>query len=166
MTKTTFDINADVIKLQGEIFVIPNRAIISKDEFSIRMERRIKEVCELNNVPFNAESDLIGYFWIVMSNYGCHNFSDDAIMVKSDGVCYFIEALNRGYFPLSLFEEKTERDTINIKIPIEISDMDGGKVKDNQYAILTLKLNQRGYRYKYFGRFEEVIDSIKEVYNR
>lgn len=164
MTKTTFDINADVIKLQGEIFVIPNRAIISKDEFSIRMERRIKEVCELNNVPFNAESSLIGYFWIILNDYRCGSLSDIDVMIENDGDWYYIQAPNKGYFPLSLFEGKVEGDIVNVKIPIEISDVDGKKINELQ-AILTLKLNQKDYRNRsgYFSRFEEAIKYIKEV---
>lgn len=161
MTKTTLDINADVIEMKGEIFVVPNKTGTVKNFFISNMEKRMKDICELNGISFDKENTLIGQFWIVMPDYRCDNFSDHDIMIKNDnGDMYFIKAPNNGYFPLSLFKGKKEGEEINVKVPMRIYDDHFKKVKDTQ-AILTLKLNQSGYRYKNFGCFEEAIDYIK-----
>jgi hypothetical protein len=133
------DLANSQVSLNGDVFIIPNNFYVPNEE-----DGRLKDYkawsnelgCEMNQ-PWvqvwatNDESD----------NWTDGFYHKELAQPELTGF--------RPYFPhhlpLSMFAGKKEGDKVSFKL---------------FGADITLKLNQGSYRYKRFGRFEEVLEKL------
>ena len=106
--------------------------------------------------------------WIVAPELSSDNLIDHSgtYIDPETGDKYRLNIKNRiSAFAKSFFEAHKEGDTINIKIPViltNLSDIDvviNGN-KEEAIADVSLTLKQTAYRYRRFGNFETVLEDV------
>lgn len=149
MDKNYVIINKEEVK--GDIFIIPDRVwkISEYDIESFRNEFTL--ISNLNNV--SEEDPLMVHVWITSEG----DFSSDDL--DCHGFVYNDEPYKAycSNFPDELFKNKREGDCVELLIPVKPRNFD-----TEQQLVLQIKvrLNQSEYRYRAFGKFEEVLNYI------
>ncbi len=162
------------------VFVIPNGAIYCH-EFAInsQVERYIRyctDLCEQKGIKFDPDNDPIVQVWFT-SSYNedlCNDYLKDDNLKSdnleahgfwTDGAYY---SFRYGYLPLPLIKDIKEGDNMDLEFEVEkeivIKD---GKRKYLEYGYgeknrinLHITFDQRSYRYRNFGNFEDVVRKV------
>lgn len=159
--------NKVVVDGSFEIFVVPNKAMKVEDFFfeeqRERTIREMTEIAEMNGKMFDPQDDkLVQLWWVGM---GSENLCDHGAHCEVDGFEYRFRPDNIQRLPKSFFMGLAEGDTFELKIPARFvgyrKDANGTETRGTNAIInATVKLNQGDYRYRRFGSFEEVVESV------
>lgn len=148
-----------ILEVTGDVFVIPNCAVTTKKcEGNPRRERYQKEMESLLAAsgvasPFGEEIVMFESWIVLEDDLDTDNLADHpGHFIGTDGKEHSTgHILN--YLPAALFEGKVEGDVVDIKIPIGLF-----KFNPDFSVILHLTLDQKNYRYRSFGNFENALD--------
>ena len=169
--------NADVVlrDVNCDIFVIPNKGAVCKKYFlSDSLEKRMRQICEMNEVEFDPKTDKLFQFWATNDRF--ENMNDHGFSISYNGYIYsFILDSN---LPAKLFYGKSEKDIVTLTIPMEARY----KYKDDKsipfheryvelgeeekekspvfWIDFNFELNQEAYRYRNFGKFEDALKYV------
>ena len=157
--------NKMVVKAKAAMFIIPNRACLVMDYLG-SPERAIKaaeSLCAANHTTFNADHDRLVQTWIVAEeDLGTENLGDHGFRVEINGIMYHCNIGDRRHtnIPQILLKDKKEDEWITLILP----DCKG-ECRDDENEItfdleLSVQLKQLDYRYRRFGRFEEVLEAV------
>ncbi len=135
--------------IQGDVFIIPN-SLAHKDEFlgskeeqKKQMERLVKSVQRCVDLPADT---VYVQVWCVTpgsddSNWQCHYE-----MIKPDEDPEEVIGENFPlYLPCSLFKGHKEGDKVYFQ---------------TRWGLVELTLNQKDYRYRRYGKFEDVLGQL------
>ena len=152
MTQTTTEMRS--INATGDIFIIPNHGGAVSGYWLESTRREIIEIAKLNGLEDFNETCNAFEVWISSDdlsteNLNCHGgrFGNDRIECR----CSLLPAV--------LFENVKEGDSIEINLPAAICSRDEHEPEDIIVKI-TLTAKQLEYRYRSFGRFEEVFQKV------
>ena len=170
-------------ELNIDCFIIPNKASVINSSYFLgeKLMNRSKELSELNGFMYNPETTKMVQIWSVgqhSDNMQDHGFKY-CVGSKGEGLkefCFMFDS----YLPETVFESYQEGDIVTLKMPFKpryVFTKDEGckKLRDGsedfeddqnipeapQFIFtVNIKLNQREYRYKNFGNFEEVLNTV------
>ncbi len=141
---------------EADIFIIPNSAM--KKEDTQCMDGFIEGGELFYGKDAVDTNDIFVQIWA--TGCGVDNWSLDGtnplnlLRPFSDNCIRF-----PSWIPLSMIEDKSEGDVMDITVNGQILDGDNKRI-DAQY-IMRFTLNQLGHRYKQYGNFEEVLANIR-----
>jgi hypothetical protein len=153
----------DCEPIEADVFIIPNSlAVMGRDSkyWSFLDTDLFYSSRKANGIDTDDTSANV-QVWITNSEND--NMVDDPFRVTTKNGDIYVGHLY-GYLPVEIFDNKVEGDTVDVillgsfakKIGSHL-DADGSKYF---YVTGKLKLNQLGYRYRQFGRFEEVLSKL------
>lgn len=153
------------------VFVVPNAAGYCRQfwlkSVGERVEKYSKALCSQKGIEFDPEHDTLVQVWFVSryyENLGNNYLKDDNLGssdmsshgFRMDGEHY---DFRYPYLPLPLIKDVKEGDTMDLEFEVEKRDID-----DNICTSGTIKLHitfdQRSYRYRSFGNFEDVVRKV------
>ena len=157
------------IVINGDIFIIPNRACKIDDYYEDFREKFLKEaieICEINGFEFNKDEDHIIETWYLSNELGCDNIPDHDLYIVYDNKEYQIISTCGRQIPENFFRGHKEGDVVSVKLPCIIRESHlphhKGNVDGDIETVVEfrLKLNQGDYRYRRFGEFEDVLRKV------
>ena len=165
-----FDADIVLRNINCDIFVIPNKGSVCKNYFlSDSLEKRMKEICEMNEITFDPETDKLFQFWATNDQF--ENMNDHGFRIDYNGWTYSF--LLDSNLPAKLFEGKSEKDIVTVTIPMkprlrynddktmcEDFEDDEGPKAPVFWIDFNFELNQESYRYRNFGKFEDVLKQV------
>jgi hypothetical protein len=153
----------DCEPIEADVFIIPNSlAVMGRDSkyWSFLDTDLFYSSRKANGIDTDDTSANV-QVWITNSDYD--NMVDHTFRVTTKNGDIYIGHLY-GYLPIEIFDNKVEGDTIEVNLLGSFSkkigshaDADGSKYF---YVPGKLKLNQLSYRYRQFGRFEEILNKL------
>lgn len=164
MTEKKFNVTRDDkgkvvgIEFNAEAFIVPNHAGKLKDFWSKSTSEQVKEIATnvLGNKP--VEDETYVQMWYVAKDIGCDNLVDHGANVEIDGEKHII-GLRSCYLPYTLLRDKIEGDTVDVTFTNYARGLDD----EPGYGIpitMHVTLNQKDYRYRRFGEFQEVLRGV------
>lgn len=148
-----------VINGNLEAFIIPNKATAAEDWLipsqREKMMARGKEIAELSGKEFDAATDKLVQLWFV--GMGSENLVDHGAMVEDEAGNKYVLTARIEHLPVSLFAGHKEGETIELRLPATCRRQ--GESIDVILNV-NVKLNQHDYRYRRFGAFEDVLQSV------
>lgn len=135
--------------INGEMFVVPNSAtkFDSKYQSSITS---MKEISSVYNMEVTDETLLVE-IWVTddnSENWSCHGVPESCQSIAEwlPGARSPLGLQWPSYIPYDLVKDLKEGETLDVNFP-------------NGY-IVKLTANQKSYRYKRYGNFEEVVNYV------
>lgn len=165
-------------EINCDIFIIPNKAACINKQYYIgeKLMKRSEELATENGFIYYPEVTRMVQIWCV--GQGSDNMQDHGFHYKvgDKEYSFYFDS----YLPESALRFHNEGDIITLKMPFRpryvFSKDEGGKklwdkvidFEDDPeapeaptfYFTVNMKLNQRDYRYKNFGNFEEVLNTV------
>jgi hypothetical protein len=163
-----------LVTVNCDAFIIPNGA--SKVDLSWSMGQDLANFCEkvaeLNNLPYDKEQDLHLQLWL--ANDDNENIARHGLHLDVDGDKYVFHESKLEDLPVSFFQGYEEGDIVTIRVPMEPSyaNIGGQRVEYREFAedhvenipkflvTFNIKLNQKDYRYRRFGTFENTLAAV------
>ena len=162
-----------------DTFIVPNNAskISGYMWGQENLTKRTNEIYNLNGIEFNPAEDHMLQLW--MTNDQCENLNDHTFYIFDD-VYHYTFRLD-STLPAILFKDKKEGDVVDVVVTLKpisrikvigtdnISRKDSERIwyddKNSPEApvfeiTFNLKLNQSNYRYRRFGKFEDVYNMV------
>lgn len=157
--KTTNMIVNGTINATLEAFIIPNSANLVTDWMipsqQERMAEKAKKISAVAGCGFDATSDKLVQLWFV--GMGSENLVDHATMAEDENGNEYVLCADIERLPEAVFRGHKEGDVIEVPLPATCK----GKSGNIEVVInAKIKLNQRDYRYRRFGNFEEVLAQV------
>lgn len=182
--KITLNNNVATVKAEGAMFIIPN-AIRTFSDLIEHGQRNIKRVCEMNEIEIPEDYSQIKLveIWSRSDDLKCDNLADHYLwldkieafnLITKNSVNKLISKIPFPgnairFVPVNMFQGKKEGDVINIKFPYVVKDYIPKYIdNDNELDYMPEKfifdidftLSQRGYLYRNFGNFEDVLKDL------
>ena len=167
--------NEDIVMrdVNCDIFVIPNKGGLVKNYFinHNNLEKRMKEICAINDVEFDPESDKLFQFWATNDSF--ENMNDLGFNISYNGYRYSFKL--DSVLPAKLFQGRSEKDIVTVTIPMKArSRRKDGKIislsdievedEEEKFPVFCIdfnfELNQQAYRYRNFGKFENALRCV------
>lgn len=155
----TFEANWD-------LFIVPNHAVSLLDEYvplsyAKKQIQALIEIENANNCMISMKDQLIQVWYC---NEQCENgVHHDPYVIDQDGRVWDIFFNLGEYLPEPIVRKLHEGETsiVNIPVTLEYYDVET-KSKDCRSAIMRAYITpkQKAYRYRGFGRFEEVLERV------
>ena len=163
-----FEVDVDAT---AEFFIIPNRACKLDDKTESGNARicRVNEFLDMNSFDrYDPTNDKVIQIWIVSeddldsNNIGDHGFyvTVPGIGIRFDKVGVSNTHFITKYIPEKCIRGMTEGESKIFKYRFKedrVNTEGGSEVCVIVNLTLTLTANQQGYRYKSFGKFEDVL---------
>lgn len=148
------------IKCKG--FLIPNWPVDVLGFIDFAHDK-IKSLCEINNLEFSY-STVCTDFW--MYNENSENFASHGV---DAGEYHIYAGAISSYFPMEIFKDKKEGETVEFKQLVEVysNDVDGNRLKGGTIkaeVTFVCTLEQLTSRYSYRGSFEKCYADLEESY--
>jgi hypothetical protein len=151
-----------------DMFIVPNSSItIEKMLLRKQYEGWLSRLMEVNGLELSNNECLIDVWMVSNSTTGDTNLESDNLRDHGFEVDGKRACIGSAYFPKRLIESKKEGDVIEINLPITYPeyqrDENTGKLincSEDDVIAISLKLNQKDYRYRRFGNFEEVLEKV------
>ena len=141
-------INKEEVK--GDIFIIPNSICEISDHFLSSFREECKLISNINNI--SEEDPKMVEVWITSDKLFSDNLADHGFIYNDEPYSAYCSK-----FPVEVFKNKSEGDCVELLIPVKPRNFD----TEQQLVIkIKLKLNQSEYRYRSFGKFEEVLNDL------
>lgn len=159
-------------------FVIPNAAGYCKqfllDSYKERYERYCTDLCAQKGIKFDPDNDPLVQVWFVSDYDG----NDPIDYLKEDNLKsnnleahgFWVEdadySFRYGYLPLPLIKDIKEGDTMDLEFEVEKEMVREGKKRkylaygERDRIKLHVTFDQRSYRYRNFGNFEDVVRKV------
>lgn len=135
----------------AEAFVVPNTAGTMRDLWLGSSKEAMMKLAELNGFEITDDDSLIEV-WVKSDE--TDNMTDHGVDI--DGLHVTVPC---NYLPYKILEGKVEGEVIHVVFPATYRRP--GHVKEIHTTVeADITLNQRGYRYRQFGNFE---DAVKRV---
>ena len=160
--------NNELVTIEADVFIIPN-SVGTLDHFLAdsvrdRIDNYANGIMKAAGLEYNNKKEKFVECWFC--NNDSDNFADHGVCVLIDGKEYkiFAGTIDR-YLPVSIFEGHVEGDKVKVIIPnVKCVDYDG-KSKDEEITKVVdlemiLTLNQKSYRYRNYGTFDELLKSL------
>lgn len=145
------------IEFNAEGFIIPNHAGRIEDFWSTYAAKRAKDLATnvLGREP--EESEKYVQMWYVVKDLRCDNLVDHGTRVEIDGKDYGIH-MDSCLLPYSALRDKDDGDVIDVTFLNGRRDWDDEDEDESDLKItMHVTLNQRDYRYRNFGSFQNVL---------
>lgn len=153
------------------VFVIPNSAGYCRQfwlkSVGERVEKYSKDLCSQKGIEFDPEHDKVVQVWFVSrydenlendylkdDNLGSSDMSSHGF--RMDGEHY---DFRYPYLPLPLIKDVKEGDTMDLEFEVETRDIDDN-IRVSDTIKLHITFDQRSYRYRSFGNFEDVVRKV------
>lgn len=151
--------------MEAAMFIIPNRASSVGDDAwtSPKLIEWLEKLCELNNTTYDKENDKLVETWLVEiddeKDDPCDNMQDHVFCLEP---IKMESRIKFHYIPEKLIKDFKEGDTFKIKIPIKMFSEYRLDERNSKEAVLELSItaNQKDYRYRRFGTFEECLEHV------
>lgn len=146
------------IEFNAEAFIIPNSAGKITDFWTDSAAEETKEMATnvLGEEPNDDESYI--QMWYVAKDLGCDNLVDHSAWVDIDGEEYRIR-MDSSYLPYTALKGKNDGDTIDVSFISGRREWDKTPEGDIE-VLMHVTLNQKDYRYRRFGSFEETLMKV------
>lgn len=133
--------------VKGEIFIIPNR--IAKSDVNEYLTKHLNRKNEFLGLPEVMVGEKLIQVWFTdeeSENWTSHGKMISGIEYSEDVKEKWFQSLWPGYLKKEMLEGLKEGDklTLNLKNGV----------------VVELTTNQEGYRYRNFGKFEEVLETM------
>lgn len=152
------------------VFVIPNAAGYCRQfwlkSVGERVEKYSKALCSQKGIEFDPEHDKLVQVWFVSKynenlgndylkedNLGSDNLGDHGF--RMDGKFY---GFRYSHLPYSLIKGMKEGDTMDLEFEVFTDDEKDYRTYDT--IKLHITFDQRSYRYRNFGKFEDVVRKV------
>ena len=145
-------------------FIVPNSVCKFKD-FMLKETRepRYKKLLELSGVECNLDDQPMIQMWYVGEELNSDNLVDHGFKIITDDKKYYF-TMSLCYLPYCLLKGKREGDIITVSFPAKCTIFNSNKDIEDEDIDWVLEaqicLNQQGYRYARFGRFEDVLERL------
>ena len=120
-----------------------------------------------NGLHKNEKKDLEVQCWITAeeddAHHKCDNLFDHGVVFKDADETYVRPSSYHAYIPVWKFIDCKEGDVVTIEVPCAIGRR---QYENNAVLRITATLNQRGYRYRHFGDFDEILAKLVEAYKK
>ena len=148
-----------------EAFIVPNSVNLFKDfYFKERIEAKYKKLLELSGATTcNLDDQYMIQMWYVSEeDLGSDNLVDHGFRFDAGNKKYFGGMGSLSYIPYCFLEGKKEGDVINVSFPIRCSISCNNTQENIEDWVLEaeITLKQQGYRYRRFGKFEDVLAAL------
>lgn len=161
------------------VFVIPNGAGYCNefllDSFKERYKRYCTDLCAQKGIKFDPEKDQLVQVWFASeydenldnaslkdNNLGSDNLEAHGFLINDNHYRF-----RYGYLPYPLIKDVKEGDTMDLEFEINKEYVKEGKKRryletdeESERIKLHLIFDQRSYRYRNFGNFEEVVKYV------
>ena len=150
---------ATTINVTGDIFIIPNRASRLSECFKGYQEM-YKEICKYNNKEFDPNMFIIET-WMVAPELS-DNLGDEGFIFEHEGKEFYVNPGRiKSFVPECFLSDVKEGDYIeftykNVKATEISKEKNEIKISIN----FKFRANQRDYRYRNFGNFEDVLTRV------
>lgn len=162
--------NGLYIEANADVFVVPNRACLGEQFSDFIKNDRIeggRRFCKNNNLDFDPDKDKFIQVWITSEDLNQDNLGSHGFMIKNNNERLFCSSMYFEYIPENLIRDMKEGDEKTLLYKnIELETRKHSCLHEKNPKIfkadlvLTLKANQRNYRYRDFGNFEDAMKSI------
>lgn len=151
------------INTNASLFIIPNSACKLEGFFEFAREDRkadLSKLLEANGKSFDEETEYFVETWMHSTDLDCDNMCDHGFRLSIDGKEYWTELPNRD-FPKSLLDGHKEGEHIQVIYPLTAYPWRSEDDEEIDVNLnIDLELNQRDYRYRRFGNFEDVLKKV------
>lgn len=143
------------IEFNAEAFIIPNHSGKITDFWVDYVAQRVKEVATsvLGKEP--DKDELYVQMWYVADDLNCDNVDCGYPWVEIDGEEHRI-CIGTAYLPYTVLKGKDDGDTIDVTFNNADNWRDKDPIKDLKVT-MHVTLNQKDYRYRRFGSFQDVL---------
>ena len=148
------------IEFNAEAFIIPNKSGKITDFWSGSVTNSVKEVATsvLGKEPDKNERYV--QMWYVAKDLNCDNLADHGAIVEIDGKKHNIR-LASSYLPYSILKGKNDGDVIDVVFRNAYHEWLNDDVDAAGEPItMHVTLNQKDYRYRNFGSFQETLKKV------
>ena len=152
------------------VFVVPNAAGYCSQfwlkSIGKRVEKYSKALCSQKGIEFDPEHDKVVQVWFVSKydedlrndylkedNLGSGNLGDHGFRI--DGKHY---NFRYSHLPYPLIKNMKEGDTMDLEMEVMSEDENDNHTYDT--IKLHITFDQRSYRYRSFGNFEDVVRKV------
>lgn len=160
-----------------EAFIVPNKACPAKSFWlsSEKKAARAAEICELNKITYNEETDNLVQLWCIGGE--SDNMQDHGFSYTEGNLKYRFRF--DSVLPANLFTGYKEGEVVSVKISMTpclvyelgegedfprrriYADYEEEEIEAPQFVFtFNIKLNQISYRYSRFGNFEDVLEQV------
>jgi len=156
-----FNLSERKIVANLEAFIIPNSVNLFKDFYSKeRREDKYKKLLELSGATCDLDEQYMVQMWYVGEELNSDNLVDHGFRIIENGTRYSFTMNGFDYLPYYFLKDKKEGDIIKVTFPIKLYTDDESENAANWTLEATIKLNQTDYRYRRFGKFEDVLAAL------
>ena len=164
--------NGIISGINADCFIIPNRCGSVNDFLgeSTRKEYRkqLAAYAALNNFEFDDDTPLIQVWLTAEENLNSENlYRHTNTCLDTEGNEYCVILDTPEFLPYTFVVGRKEGDVLDIKMPVAVFKKENrlgmlkGEMKaDDAVAEIKLRLNQKSYRYRSFGTFEETLKQV------
>ena len=158
-----------LVTVEADVFIIPNSvgtlSQFMADHVRNRIDNYANGIMEATGLEYDNKKEKFVECWFC--NNVSDNFADHGIDIQINGKEYriFPGTINN-HLPVSIFEGHVEGDKVKVIIPgVECIINYDRKSKDKEITKvidleMILTLNQKSYRYKNYGTFDELLKSL------
>jgi len=146
------------IKFNADAFIIPNYAGPLEDFYLKSAQNEAKEIATnlLGKEP--DENERYVEMWYGVEDLDCDNLYAHGAHVTVDGKDYYIN-IGSPFLPYSVLKDKNDGDTVDVVFHNAVRKRWNEDPEDITVIIHTT-LNQKDYRYRSFGSFNEVLRKV------
>lgn len=153
---------------EADIFIIPNPLVCVTDFLGNEVERKLQVLAEFNAGNKlgiqNPNLEPLVQIWWSSSELCSENLCDHgAHIIGKNGERITLPTNFLQYVPVSIFKDAKESDVIDISITHSMSVLPPYTSSMISYHFKA-KCSQLNYRYAGHGRFEEVLEKLKNQY--
>lgn len=144
-----------------EAFIIPNSVNLFKDfYFKERIEYKYKKLLELSGATCDLDDQYMVQMWYVGEELNSDNLVDHGFRIIENGIRYSFTMNGFDCLPYYFLKDEKEGDIIKVTFPIKLYTDDKSENAADWTLEAKIKLNQTDYRYRRFGRFEDVLNQL------
>lgn len=147
------------IEFNAEAFIIPNRSGKITDFWS-SVANGVKEIATnvLGKEPDKDERYI--QMWYVVKDLNCENLVDHKARVEIDGKWHGIR-LESSFLPYSILKGKNDGDVVDVVFRNTYNAwLDDEADTEGEIITMHVTLNQKDYRYRSFGSFQETLQKV------
>ena len=162
IASSTLNQNHPVIDISLNVFIVPNSLMTVNDVFDAfrpSYEMVMKDVLAQKGEELDNEKDLLVQLWYTngdTENLSDHGLNFEVVGDENGGVISIPNELS--FLPVKLFDGLGEGDKVDVDVPAWIYQM--GQHKKNATLRLHLTLDQSDYRYRRYGDFASLLNTL------
>ena len=154
----------NIIKIDVDAFVVPNRINSCLDYSELSQNRVVAHLMEfnkLNGTDVNVVTEPMVQLWYT-GKESCNSTDLESHGFSVNSVRMHLKTWSE-LVPLSILRDKREGDTVPIKVTAYVNSTDDAPETECM-VILNCRLAQLNYRYRQEGKFEDCISMLVNDY--